>query len=324
MRRVIGFTLAGLGAFLVVAAVLTRTYVGGQLIKFPLNEYVKTTLLAKNTAYFSPALVKNVTGATIQVTDTVKGDAKAGTSSTAVWNEFTYLYDVTNHKEYAVSTRRAAFDRRTAQLVNCCGANVNGNSTIRQTGVSGYVFPIGTQKQTYDVFDTSLNRPMPFRYAGTGTIDGIPVYRFVEQVPPTQAGSQKLPGALVGMKQSMVTLPMYYAATNTYWVDPETGGVLNTTQDQKQTLQDPATGAQRLLLFDGKIVMTPPSVQQAVNLDATGRNELRWFQDIGPLIAGVVGVVLLIAGIMLVWLKRRGQPEQADAEEPEPALDPAL
>ena len=39
---------------------------------------------------------------------------------------------------------------------------------------------------------------------------------------------------------------------------------------------------------------------------------------------GVVGVVLLIAGIMLVWLKRRGQPDQAAAEEPEPALGPAL
>jgi Porin PorA len=323
MRRVIGLTLAGLGAFLVVAAVLTRTYVGGQLIKFPLNEYVKTTLLAKNVSYFSPALVKNVTGATIRVTDTVKGDAKAGTSSTTVWDEFTYLYDVTNGKEYAVSTRRAAFDRRTAQLVNCCGASVNGNSTIRQTGVSGYVFPIGTQKQTYDVFDTSLNRPVPFHYAGTGTIDGITVYRFVERVPPTQTGSQKLPGALVGLKQSMVTLPMYYAATNTYWVDPQTGGVLDTTQDQKQTLQD-ANGTQRLLLFDGNIVMTPQSVQQAVSLDATGRNELHWFQDIGPLIAGVVGVVLLIAGIVLVWLKRRDQPEQAEAEEPESALGPAL
>ena len=71
-------------------------------------------------------------------------------------------------------------------------------------------------------------------------------------------------------------------------------------------------------------VVCPDGWTFDVNLDATGRNELRWFQDIGPLIAGAVGVVLLIAGIMLVWLKRRGQPEQADAEEPEPALDPAL
>jgi hypothetical protein len=320
MRRVIGLTLAGLGAFLIVAAVLVRTYVGGQLIKVPLNEYVKTTLLAKNVSYFSPALVRNVTGATIRVTDTVKGDASAGNSSTAVWNEFTYLYDVTNNKEYAVSTRRAAFNRRTGQLVDCCGASVNGNSTIRQTGLSGYVFPFGTQKRTYQVFDTSLNRPMPFRYEGTSTLDGITVYRFVEHVAPTQAGSQKIPGSLVGLGQSLVTLPMYYAATNTYWVDPSTGGVLDTTQDQKQYLQD-STGKHRLLLFDGDIVMTPQSVHTAVSLDATGRTELLWFQNLGPLLAGIVGIVLFVVGIVLVWLDRRRQPEEADFEA-EPALGP--
>jgi Porin PorA len=323
MRRAVGFILAGLGAFLIVGALLLRSYVIGQVLKFPINEYVKTTLIAKNVSYFSPALVKNVTGATIRITDTVKGDGNAGTSSTAVWDEFDYLYDVTNNKVYAYATRRAAFNRRTGELVDCCGANVNGDSTIRQTGLSGYVWPFGTQKKTYDVFDTNLNRPMPFRYEGTATIDGISAYRFVEHVPPTQAGSQKVPGSLVGIKQPMVTLPEYYSATNTYWVDPETGGVLDTTQDQKQALQS-ATGQQRLLLFDGDIVMTPQSEHTAVSLDAAGRNELRWFTVIVPLIAGLIGVVTLITGIVLVWLKRRDQPERAGTEEPEPALDPAL
>ena len=323
MRRVIGLSLAGLGAFLIAAAVLLWTYVAGQVVKFPVNEYVTTILLAKNVSYFSPALVRGVKGATIQVTDTVKGDPQLSTSSVAVWNEFTYLYDVTNHKVFAYSTRRAAFDRRTAQLVDCCGASVNGNSTIRQTGLSGYVFPFGTQKKTYYVFDTTLNRPMPFRYEGTSALDGITVYRFVEHVAPTQAGSQKVPGSLVGIKQPMVTLPEYYTATNTYWVDPATGGVLDTTQNQKQALQD-ATGQQRLLLFDGDIVMTPQSEQQAVRLDATGRSELRWFQVTIPLITVLVGVAALIGGIVLVWLGRHDQPEKAGTDEPEPALDPAL
>jgi hypothetical protein len=323
MRRIIGITLAGLGAFLVAAALLVRTYVGGQLIKFPLNEYVKTTLLAHNVSYFSPALVKSVRGATIRVTDTIKGDAKAGTPSVTVWNEFTYLYDVTNRKEYAVSARRAAFDRRTAQLVDCCGDSVNGNSTIRQTGVSGYVFPFNTQKKTYQVFDTNLDRPMPTRYEGPASARGIPVYRFVEHVAPTQAGSQKVPGSLVGSKQSMVTLPEFYTATNTYLVDPQTGGVLFTSQNQKLTLQD-STGQQRLLLFDGDIVMTPGSEAQAVHLDSTGRNELHWFRDMIPLLAALTGAVALVAGILLAWLKRRGQHDKADTEEPEPVLDPAL
>ena len=318
MRRTVGLALVGLGAFLLVAALLTRTYVAGQLVKFPLNTYVKTTLVGKDVSYFSPKLVRPVTGATMQVTDTVKGDSAAGNSSTAVWNEFTYLYDRTNHVAFSYTTRRAAFDRRTGVLVDCCGANIGGNSTIRQTGLSGYVFPFGTQKQTYHVYDTTLLRPMPFRYAGAGTIHGISVYRFVEKVPPTQYGTQQVPGSLIGSSQETVTLPEYYAATNTYWVDPQTGGVLDTTQTQKQYLRDTANGKD-LLLFDGTLALTPASVSTAVGLDSTGRTELVWFEVIGPLIAVLVGIVALVAGIVLV--RRRGdQPEEARAEEPEPAL----
>ncbi|HEY2307415.1 MAG TPA: DUF3068 domain-containing protein [Streptosporangiaceae bacterium] len=318
MRRVVGLALVGLGAFLLVAALLTRTYVAGQLVKFPLNTYVKTTLVGKDVSYFSPKLARPVSGATMQVTDTVRGDGPAGNSSTAVWNEFTYLYDRTNHVVFSYTIRRAAFDRRTGVLVDCCGANIGGNAAIRQTGLSGYVWPIGTQKQTYDVFDTTLLRPMPFRYAGTGTIHGISVYRFVERVPPTQSGKLSVPGSLVGSSQNLVKLPEYYAATNTYWVDPRTGGVLDSNSNTKQYLRNTVNG-QNLLLFNGDLVMTPASVSTAVGLDATGRTELIWFEVLGPLIAVAAGLVALVTGFVLV--RRRGdQPEEAHAEEPEPAL----
>jgi Porin PorA len=320
-RRAIGLALAGLGAFLLVAALLTRSYVAGQLVKFPLNTYVKTTLIGKDVSYFSPKLVRPVSGATMQVTDTVKGDAAAGSSSTAVWDEFTYLYDRTNHVVFSYTTRRAAFDRRTAVLVDCCGANIGGNAAIRQTGLSGYVWPFGTQKRTYDVFDTTLLKPMPFRYAGTGTIHGISVYRFVEHVPPTQSGTQQVPGSLVGSSQNLVTLPEYYTATSTYWVDPRTGGVLDSTSDSKQYLRN--TTGQDLVLFSGDLVMTPASVDTAVGLDITGRTELDWFEVIGPLIGALAGLVLLVTGIVLARLRPGEQPQEARDTEPEPALGPA-
>jgi hypothetical protein len=159
---------------------------------------------------------------------------------------------------------------------------------------------------------------MPFRYAGPGTIHGISVYRFVEKVPPTQSGTQQVPGSLIGSSQNLVTLPEYYVAANTYWVDPQTGGVLDSTSYSKQYLRDTANGKD-LLLFNGKLIMTPDSVSTAVGLDATGRTALAWFEVIGPLIAVAVGIVALVAGIVLV--RRRGdQPEEARAEEPEPAL----
>jgi hypothetical protein len=322
-HRVIGFALVGLGAFLLVAAPLTRTYVAGKLVKFPLYTDVTTTLVGKDVSYFSPKLVRPVSGATMQVTDTVKGDGPAGNSSTAVWDEFTYLYDRTNHVVFSYTTRRAAFDRRTGVLVDCCGANIGGNAAIRQTGLSGYVWPIGTQKQTYDVFDTTLLRPMPFRYAGTGTIHGIPVYRFVERVLPTQSGKVKVPGSLVGSSQNLVTLPEYYTAVNTYWVDPRTGGVLDSNSNTKQYLRNTVNG-QNLLLFNGDLVMTPASVSTAVGLDATGRTELNWLVVIGPLLGALLGLVALVTGIVLVRLRPGGQPQEARAEEPEPALGPAL
>jgi hypothetical protein len=318
MRRVIAFTLTGLGAFLIVVAVLLRTVIADQVIKFPINTYVVTTLLGSNVSYFSPSLVRPVTGATMRVTDTVKGDPSASTSATAVWDEFTYLYDVTNAKVFNYSSRRAAFDRRTSQLVNCCGANIGGNKSIRQTGLSGYVWPFGTQKQTYNVFDTTLLRPMPYTYEGTGTIHGITVYRFVEQVAPTQAGTQTLPGSLVGSSQPSATLPQYYTATNTDWVDPVTGAILTVTETQQLLVRD-ATGAHTLLLFDGTLAMTPQSIQQAVNLDKDGRNKLNLLEVVVPLVAGVLGIAALVTGILLA--RRRGdQPEEADTEQNEPAL----
>ena len=44
MRRVLGVTLTGLGAFLLVLAAMCRFYLPGQVVKFPLNEYSVSSL----------------------------------------------------------------------------------------------------------------------------------------------------------------------------------------------------------------------------------------------------------------------------------------
>lgn len=320
MRRIIGISLAGLGAFLIVAALLLVGYVSGHVVKYPLNEYLKTQLQGTGVSYFSAPLTREVSGATLLTTSTVKGDAAAGNSSTAVWNEFNYLYDTTNKVPFEYTTRRFAFDRRTAALVNCCGSNVNGNSSIRQTGLVGFLWPFGTQQQTYQVFDPVLNKPRPARFAGTSTIDGISVNRYVEQVPPTRAGSETLPASLVGMTGTgMVTLPEYYTGTNTFWVDPMTGAQLNTTQQQTITLQD-STGTQRLVLLDGTLKFTPQSIRTVVNIDNSARSKIQLLTFILPLVGGVVGLVLLITGVVLALRRPDERREGSGAIVPEPAL----
>jgi hypothetical protein len=319
MRRIIGLTLAGVGAFLIVVAILLRTYLPGQVIKYPLNEYLKTQLRGTNVQYFSPSKIHEISGANMLVTSTVKGDAAAGSSSTAVWNGFTYLYDTTNSLPFEYSSRRFAFDRRTAELVTCCGANVGGNRSIKQTGLVGFLWPFGTQQITYQVFDPAINKPEPARFAGTSTIDGIPVNRYVEHVTHVQDGTVTLPGSLVGMSgTASVTLPEFYTATNTFWVDPETGAQLNTTEVQQLTLED-STGATRLVILNGTLNFTPQSLHTVVGLDNTARSEVALIEVVLPLVCGVLGLILLVVGIVLAQARRGDQSDAAMDTSPQPA-----
>ena len=319
MRRVIGLILAGLGTFLIVVAVLLPTWVSSHVIKFPLNEFETATLAASNASYFSASDLTEKTGVNLQATYTIKGDGAAGNSSTAVWNEYSYLYDTTNHQVVQQMTRRFAFDRRTALLVGCCGANVNGDSSVEQRGYLGYVFPIGTQKQTYDVFDTSLGQPAPFTYSGTTTIHGIQAYQFVENVGPVQVGTQTVPGSLVGQSASSVTLPQYYQIHLIYYVDPETGALIDVNEHQTMSLRNPGTGAQALLLFDADLIATPASVNAIVALDTSGRNKLNLLETILPLVLGIAGGVALVAGIILARKPRDEMAAEPVGTSPESA-----
>jgi hypothetical protein len=317
MRRVTGLILAGLGIVLIAVAVLLPTYISSQVVKFPLSESTTATLAGTGVSYFSQVKLTEKTDVSVRATYTIEGDAAAGNSSTAVWDESSKVYDVTNGLPVSSMTSRFAFNRRTGELVDCCGANVNGNHAIRQTGLIGYVFPIGTQKQTYEVFDTTLDKTVPFVYSGTAETDGIQTYVFTENVPPTQVTTITVPGSFVGMHASLVKLPEIYQARQMYWVDPGTGALLNVNEDQKVTLQNPATGATAVVLYDGDLVATPGTVTAVVKLDSSGRSELSLLNTILPLVAGILGAVALIAGIVLLVRKPREDMAELDGISPE-------
>ena len=312
MRGIIGLILAGLGAFLILVAVLLPTWVVGQVLKFPLSESETATLEASNASYFSVTALRERTGVTLRATYTITGDASAGNSSTAVWNQTSDVYDVTNHAQVQQMTRRFAFNRRTGQLVDCCGASVNGDKSVRQTGLVGSVFPIGTQKQTYQVYDTTLKKTMPFVYSGTTTVDGIGVYEFVESVAPTQIASVTLPGSYVHSTAATVTIGEFDAEHLTYYVDPETGALVDVNELQSTTLRTSATAPPALVGLNADLIATPASVSQIVGLDRNGRNELTLIQTTLPIVLGIVGGVALLAGI---FLSRRPRADMAELDE---------
>ncbi len=272
-------------------------------------------LAGTNVSYFSPHTGAEVNGATVRAVSTTQGDVVAGSSGTAVWNNTTGVFDVTSQPQVAISysTERLAFDRRTGVLTNCCGAEV-GTARPHFSG-QGYVWPIGTQQQTYDVFNTSTNKPEPTNFTGTANVDGLNTYQFVQGISNQQIGTITVPGSLVGTAdQATVTLPEYLTATNTYYVDPGTGAPVKIIEAQNETLQDPLTGGTALVLFNGTLTSTPATVSAAVSTAQHYDSEISDLETIGPVVGFLVGLVLLVVGILLINLLREEYYYEEDDE----------
>ncbi len=305
MRRVVWSVLTGLGVFLIVLALLSRFFIPAQAVKFPLNEFSKTTLQATNASYFSPKFVTEESRVTLQATSTTKGDVAAaksvGSSSTAVWQSYTAIEDITHHTPVSIPAQgnTFAFDRKTGVLVPWSGNSVNGKP-VNLAGVTaqGSLFPLGTKKQNYQVFDTALLKPVTFHYAGTATTSGVSTYVFKATIPATQTGTQSVPGSLVGLTASEVTLPEFYSAQETYYVDPVTGVALSVVQNVRQTLQD-GSGTTRLVLLAANFKTVPASIASGVSTDNGGRTEIGVLNVIVPIAAGVLGLIVLVVGLVL-------------------------
>jgi MFS family permease len=304
MRRVSGFVLTLLGAFFLLAALLLRFWIAPSAVKFPLDEYQVVTLTGTG-SYYSPVQGKELNGVSVQITYTTRGDVPAGSGSVAVWNQFVSVRDMTNREPISYVTIREAFNRSNASLIQCCGVYVSNPTTgkpnlaVHMSGI-GPVFPPGTQKTTYMLYDSTAARTEPVRYTGTSTVDGIRVYRFVETVPPTRFGTEQVPGAIIGEPSAAeVSLGEYYSGTQTFYVDPVTGGPLSTSQHAEVALED-STGATRLVGSNISAATTPASVQAVVNKDVSGRNTINLAKDTLPLIGLIVGLVLLLGGILLI------------------------
>ncbi len=313
MRRVAGLVLTGFGTFLLVLALFIRFVVVGEAVKFPLNENEITTLVANDASYFSVAKLAELTGVTMQDTLTVQGDNAAGNSSRAVWDEFSYVYDETNKQAVQYGTERMAFDRRTGELVNCCGVHIGTNASVQMSG-QGFVWPLNSQQKTYSVFDTTLLKPAPSSFAGTAVVDGITTNKYVETVQPTQIGTQTLPGSLVGVNDAQsVTLAEYDHSTTTEYVDPVTGAPVEAQSSQDLYLVN--SGGPVLTLLDANFVTSAASVASTVKTAKHYDGEILLVSVILPVVLGLAGLILLVMGIMLTMSRRADEYESGYDEE---------
>ena len=291
--------LAGTGAFLVAFGLLLRFYAAPRLIAAPVDFYETDTLLATGASYFDQGALTTRHGVTLTYTLTIRGDPGASTGTVAVWDSFAALADRQHGVQVNSIYQRAVFNRRTGQLLDCCGAAVNDDTRVRQHGI-GLFWPIGTRKTTYQVFDVNAQSAWPASYTGTASVQGIMTYRFVQHIPPTVVAQLAgVPSSLLGLhgKQGNVVADRYYQADNTFWVDPRTGVPIDIEQRVLSTLRGRG-GRGELVVADMDLKMSGSSSRQMAALASKNAASIATLQRTGPLGASLLGIVLILAAVI--------------------------
>ncbi|MBC6456830.1 DUF3068 domain-containing protein [Actinomadura sp. HBU206391] len=291
--------LVGVGAFLLALVPLMRFYVQDQVVAAPRNFYQTTRLEARDAAYFDTAALQMRTGVTLSARSSVGGDVGAAVDGDlAVWDTSTAVFDVDREMQIEALDYRLAFDRRTAELVNCCGAHVAGDGGVRFSGLGPIFPPADVRKREYQVFDVTTRRPWPARFDGEERIQGLRTYRFVQEIGPTQvAALDSFSGRLLGLgpRSGNVKAERTYAATITSWVDPRTGTPVKHDEMIRATVQTP-DGRGRLTALNARLVTVAADQKSLVaraDRDAMVIAAVTAYVPVGAL---SVGILLVLAG----------------------------
>ena len=327
MKRVFGLILLGFGVALLVTAPLSRFYIAPALAVAPLDQYtissgagvvIKQLDLVKFASgdpdpYYPPNLPLTSTRYT-------RGDVLAAeqepakSSDLAIYNTFSRS-NVEGGRLVSASTSRYAFDRKTSQLANCCGANENG-ATVTFSGLLPLKFPFFVKQQAYDVWDSTLLISFPSTFQGIEDHAGVSTYKFVQAIPPTVIpnSAQAVPARLVGLPGTGdVTVNRFYANSITLWVEPSTGQLVDSSQALLQTLRGPDNTTDLATVAQVESAGDPVYVSTAALKIKADVTKLNLLMTVIPIVGLVLGILCVILGIAL--LRASGRKEEGTPDE---------
>ena len=316
MKRGIGIVLIGLGVFLVVLGALLRFTVVPAVAKAPLSPgedtggVTQTDQAGVAAKLFDPGTLSERTDVPLTVTRFARGDvparqtAEAKAADLAVYDTFQRVEDNAGVVVLA-NTSRFAFNRVTSEMSNCCGANLDGEN-VQMSGIVPLKFPMFTEAKNYPYFDTSLNSAVDAVYQGQEELDGLPVYKFVVTVEPTEIGTIEVPGDLVGSPDPSYVAPQYYANVLTLYVEPLTGAIVKGDSVQKQTLRGP-DGTDQVTIIDAVIGTTPQEAADGIAYAKSQSALIALLNNTVPLVGLVLGLILIVVGVLLVATSKKRQ-----------------
>lgn len=359
MRRILPFVLVGLGVFLVALAFVVRLfmYPSAAVIPYELGDPEKGERGQQSTAAGTVSVLDKgliaekgrdavrqgveVTAIRTLVTDLSAKESEKGGDVT-VWRVGLVVVDDNSDSQDPqpitdVKLQSVCLDRSTSESVSPCSrsyvvtcdeeaededpclqAQASDKHQRTQAGLQ-FKFPFQTEQRTYKYYDTTILQATEARFAGAEELNGLGVYKFVQEIPETLIAEldeehEQVPGILFDPKlQKNVPAKQYYQTVRTFWVEPESGQIVKGTDTSRQVLRGP-DGTEELVVFDGTMTMVDREVDANVEAAASNRSMLRLVRLWVPIGAGVIGGVLIAGGLLLELGYRRRQRADAMAE----------
>ncbi|HKI42489.1 MAG TPA: DUF3068 domain-containing protein [Mycobacterium sp.] len=355
MLRFAACGIIGLGAALLIAALLLSTYTSSRITKIPLD--IDTTSISDGTgtaldsaslstdhlvvnqnvplvsqqqiSVESPA---NADVVTLQVGSSVRRTDKQKDSGLLL----AMVDTVTLNRKTAMAVSDDTHTGGSIQKPRSFGdENPPTAMPLRHDGLS-YRFPFHTEKKTYPYFDSIAQKAFDVNYDTQEDVNGLTTYRFTQNIgyngdgklvapvpyPSLYAGAEdaKVTASAAmwgvpGEPGEQVTMTRYYAAQRTFWVDPVSGTIVKETEHANHYFARDPLKPE-MTLADYKVTSNQDTVEAQVNTARDERDRLALWSRVLPITFTAVGLVALIGGGLLASFSLRTESALTD-----PGLD---
>jgi hypothetical protein len=308
--------LFGFGIFLLVWALAIWVFVAPSLVKTPLNHKTHTVAVDENATYLSTSeKAVEIKHGALRATRTVHGDPRRGNDQRTVFDVSLVIENNDDNTFIRAIVDRVASDRKTAQAIECCGENIDGEP-VKHEGLS-YKFPFGAEKKDYKFFDIVAKHAYPIRYKGEDKVKGLDVYRYEQIITDQKIGEREVPGSLVGKGAGSpaVNADIIYSNTRTVWVEPVTGIVVRGQEVQKQVLRTDGTDT---LVLSATLPFNDATVTDQANTARKFKTMVTMLTVIAPLTLLFLGLILIVVGLVMVRRPGHVGTRRAESRVKEP------
>lgn len=335
MKRVLGLILLTLGVFMLVLGPLLKFVVVPRIAASPLDTYstskldvifVKALNVDKSLKGMSVVYDENVKGSSIKV---VRGDVNASQQEPAK-GEGLAVYDIFDRvdnaagKLFNASTARYAFNAKTSELSECCGANIDGKPA-KFSGIAPFKMPffLKSGEDIENVYYQTTQTTAPMVFQEETELYGMNVYKYEQVIPPTKQPGLELevPRELVGLKGSgNVMLTAYASAVNRNFVAPVTGQIVYGESDGKIVARTPK-GVEVVTLAETKGNSNPAAAEEGAPAIKSLEDQLALANGPAPWGLIIVGALLALLGAMLTKSAKNAESGTPAGAAPSSAQD---